>query len=192
MNIPLPQLDQREKDRQQQCPHRSDGQCLEITRRVGWDVSVSIDWCDKCWNNDRPTGTLESLARSIVTSHAEPEIRKNLDRDVLETLRDKHGYDIPLDEIARANDRKQRWRKVRPTWETARSFVGTMLSSVVLGKVSQDRFTARLEACRRCPARRESAGKEYCGVCGCGDTSLAALDDKLKHPLLRCPLGRFS
>jgi hypothetical protein len=29
-------------------------------------------------------------------------------------------------------------------------------------------------------------------VCGCGDTALAALDDKLKNPMLRCPLGRFT
>lgn len=192
MNLSLPQLDQREKDRQSQCPHRHNGHCAEVERRVGWDVAVSIEWCDRCWESGRDNGKLESLARIIVESHGHPDIRQKLDRDILETLRDKHGYNIPLEEIARAIDKKQRWRRVRPSWEAAKAFAGSMLSRAVFGKVGEDRYKARIEQCRKCPARRESGGKEFCGVCGCGDTSLAALDEKLKNPLLRCPLGRFS
>lgn len=163
-----------------------------MSRRVGWDVSVSIDWCDSCLAIGRPAGRLEEVARRIVDSHAKPEIRHNLDREVLEVLRDKHGVKITTTEIATALDRKERWRRVRLTWANAKSFALSVASTIVLGKIAEQRMESRLAQCRRCPARRQSGGGEFCGVCGCGDTNLARLDHKLKHPLLKCPLGRFA
>jgi hypothetical protein len=140
----------------------------------------------------RPRTRLDSVAAEIVSAHLDPSVRRHADREVLEALRDKHGADIPLDEIARASDRKQRWKEVKASWQNAASFMASAISRLVLGRVAEERQRARLEACRRCPAKRESNGREFCGVCGCGDTALAALDDKLKNPRLRCPLGRFT
>lgn len=191
MNIPLPQV-QREKDREAQCEHRAGGGCIEVSRRVGWDVAVSIAWCDGCFYKGRPEGDIEALASRIVSSHSNPAIRDRLDREVLEVLRDKHGVRVSMDDVAKASDRKQRWKNVRMSWENAKAFATAMASSLVLGRIADDRMQARLEQCRRCPAKREAGGGEFCGVCGCGDTSLARLDNKLRHPLLKCPLGRFT
>jgi len=191
-NLSLPQLNPREAAREVQCEHRTGGGCIEVSRRVGWDVSVAIDWCDSCLASGRPDGRLEEVARRIVASHAKPELRRHLDREVLEVLRDRHGIPIKLDEIARASDRKQRWKQVRVTWENAKSLALSATSRLVFGRIAEERMAARLDQCRRCPARRTSGNGEFCGVCGCGDTNLARLDNKLQHPLLKCPLGRFA
>lgn len=190
--ISLPQLNPREAAREAQCEHRTGGGCIEVSRRVGWDVSVAIDWCDSCHASGRPDGRLEEVARRIVERHARPEMRRHLDREVLEVLRDRHGVPVSLGEVAMASDRKQRWKNVRLTWENAKSLALSATSRLVFGRIAEERMQARLGQCRRCPARRESGGGEFCGVCGCGDTQLARLDSKLKYPSLKCPLGRFA
>lgn len=159
---------------------------------MGWDVSVSIDWCDGCLSAGRPTSGLDTLAKAVVTAHLDPKARRLADREVLESLRDKHGVKVELDEIARASDRKQRWKNVKASWQTAASFMASAVSRLVFGRVAEQRMQARMDACARCPAMRESGGRKFCGVCGCGDTTLAALDEKLKNPMLRCPMGRFT
>jgi hypothetical protein len=192
MTIHLPQLDPRESARERECPSRSEGRCHEIDRRVGWDVAVSIDWCDGCMASGRQPGNLDAITKEIVAAHIDPAVRKHADREVLEALRDRHGVTVGLEEIASASDRKQRWKIVKPSWQNAASFALSMTSRLVFGAVGERRMEARLAACERCPARRQSKGRSFCGVCGCGDTALAALDDKLKNPMLRCPLGRFT
>ncbi|MCK4658084.1 MAG: hypothetical protein KAV82_01055 [Phycisphaerae bacterium] len=55
-------------------------------------------------------------------------------------------------------------------------------------KVTRRVFDARMAKCACCPQHRMTAGKHYCGACGCPNWRLAELAHKLWWARLECPL----
>lgn len=91
----------------------------------------------------------------------------------------------------------ERWSEVRPFWERAASLIAAIGGGRLNGNDPDDdrRYVLRQFSCNGgggnepCPARRKSKveGEYYCGECGCGDTALARLDNKLTYRNLPCP-----
>lgn len=78
---------------------------------------------------------------------------------------------------------------------TIHNYTKAEFSQVMGGKVSPEIFEHRKEICMGCDRRdnhdpaNESIG--WCGACGCGSASRAALSKKLQMPKTKCPLNKF-
>lgn len=77
-------------------------------------------------------------------------------------------------------------------WKKAAGFLSSIGSVITTGGfVSPEVEAERQASCVSCPYKVQRGDKSYCGVCGCGATSWAELDFKLKLPYLTCPLSRL-
>lgn len=62
-------------------------------------------------------------------------------------------------------------------------------STVLEGELPEDKYQARLEACRSCDRLKPGQPLGWCGACGCGTRRRAELTIKAKMPAATCPLG---
>jgi hypothetical protein len=205
-----------EEARQKECEARVHGRCALVDAAIGAAVtSVGKENCDECFALGGINGG-ESVRNRIVELTLEgirknphllrDEDRKLLERTRLETLTVSPGATSP----------KQRWDKVRGTWEMASSFVKAMKSrgpGALVGGGKRVELTIKerryiscfgkkldgtLVASGPCEALRLAADgiHHFCDDCGCGDRTLAYLDGddgdytKLDYPYLECPRRR--
>lgn len=205
-----------EEQRQQECTARVPGRCALVDAAIGAAItSVSKDKCDECLALGGINGgeavrerivelTLEGVRKSPHLLREED--RQLLQRTRLETLSVSPGASSP----------KQRWDKVRGTWEMAESFVKAMKSrgpGALVGGGKRVELTIKERrhgscfgkaldgtpaASQPCEALRLASDgvHHFCDDCGCGDRTLAYLDGddgeytKLDYPYLECPRRR--
>lgn len=81
------------------------------------------------------------------------------------------------------------------TIEQTRKYIKAETSQIVSGKVSEEVFEKRKEACLSCDKRKnihpETESIGWCTACGCGWKTRAALSQKLYIPTISCPLNKF-
>lgn len=201
----------REHEREMECMARAGGGCLLVSMDLGWKVPLPIQDCDACVAAGGLDGSRKSrkvrarfirslLGRAIARGGRNP-------REVLVALTVKHGMGKMVARWLasgeeRQEDERRAWARVRFSWATALSFSRSVLS--VAGEpLPEWARRARRRSCfggegrEACPSlRRGINGRAVCGACGCGDTSLAALEGdegefaKLDFPWLECPRGR--
>lgn len=80
----------------------------------------------------------------------------------------------------------------------AAQYLKAEVSRIVHGPVAGDALTARLDACKACPKRKDSiagatdpGGIGFCDACGCGGRKRAALSIKATMPAATCPQGKW-
>lgn len=204
-----------EEQRQKECSARAHGRCALVDTAIGAAVtSVGKDKCDECFALGGIEGG-EGVRAKIVELTLEgirkaPHLLREEDRQLLqktrlETLTVAPGTSSP----------KQRWDKVRGTWEMAESFVKAMKSrgaGAIFGGGKRVELTIKerrhvscfgrdlqqQQVALPCEALALSADgvHHFCNDCQCGDRALAWLDGeegeytKLDYPYLECPRKR--
>ena len=81
----------------------------------------------------------------------------------------------------------------------AAQYLKAEVSRVVQGPLTGDALTARIDACKACPHRKDAIGDAtdpggigFCGACGCGGRKRAALSIKATMPAAICPQGKWA
>ena len=81
----------------------------------------------------------------------------------------------------------------------AAQYLKAEVSRVVQGPVTGDALTARIDACKACPHRKDAIGDAtdpggigFCGACACGGRKRAALSIKATMPAATCPQGKWA
>lgn len=190
--------------------------CQDIDAQVGWKVGLSpptCEACQKCGAPEHPDAVAvrDALIQKVLDHYstadelvkAPPEVIKammtlHLDEGSVKSLMNHPDFDYAL-------NRKERWAKVRSTWEMAESFVKSALSRGVFNKrVELTVKMKRIESCfggegkEPCPSLSFNplAKRHFCNACGCGERPVAFLDGdpsqytKLDYPYLECPRER--
>lgn len=85
----------------------------------------------------------------------------------------------------------------RATWSLGNAwrYAKALASVAFRGEAPASVRLARAKACMGCPHRRTKPGSAepigWCGACGCGGGSRAALSRKITMPAATCPKGRW-
>ena len=86
-----------------------------------------------------------------------------------------------------------------PIVKRAAQYLKAEVSRIVNGPVAGDALSARLDACKACPKRKDSiagatdpGGVGFCDACGCGGRKRAALSIKATMPAATCPQGKWA
>ena len=75
----------------------------------------------------------------------------------------------------------------------ATSYLKAEASQILLGKVDDTKYNARIAECRKCEHLKETEEDEigFCGRCGCGTNPRARLTVKARMPKATCPLSKW-
>jgi hypothetical protein len=185
------------------------GQCALVNTDVGLPVYVNLASCDACFSKGGiEGGHWKTYVQNVVQAYrAKPNHIPESNRALFERLHGPLGATEPSG--------KDRWDKVRSTWEMAESFLlslksrgvgavwggGNRVELTIKGRRHVSCFGTTLEGALvsdRCPSLAQSADgiHHFCNDCGCGDREIARLDGqegeytKLDYPYLQCPRGR--
>lgn len=194
-----------EKQRETECPMRSEGRCKLINEMMGWDHGTPLPDCNTCWSlGGPPQAEAEKwradYAKRMILYFAEPQNLASLPTTARNAIASHvdGGQSLlvepPPEEESFIGKATHFGKSMASRWPGNRKVSLPIKEVRHIGCFGADIAGNRLQ--EPCPSLSRLEGGHFCADCGCGSGKMARLDvvpdeyGKLDYPYLWCPRGR--